>query len=221
MLRKKAACCIVALAIGIIVGYLVSMGEIESTRQQVVVDREKLENGDVIFPIAHAVNGREPGLIYRDRLDTTVSLWVKEPRPIWLLAGRHRATQESTAEVGKRYLLHNGIPGKDIKVLGDFLKYRSSRDTTEEIGIASQIATESGVSTIIVVAEIAHLAQARLVFGSYGVSILLVSTPQKRYGPRYLLTRIGALLITMIDRRGKSLFWLRWLRGLNWPWMSM
>jgi uncharacterized SAM-binding protein YcdF (DUF218 family) len=139
-----------------------------------------------------------------------------------LLAGRHRETQESVAEVGKRYLLHNGIRAKDIKVLRDFPKYRSSLDTTEEIGIASQIAEESGVSTIIVVAEIAHLAQARLVFGSYGVGILLVSTPQKWHGLRYLLTRIGALLITMIDRRGKSLFWLRWLRGnsLNWTWIS-
>lgn len=213
MLKKRAAYCIVAVAIGIIAGYLAVMGEMENTRQQVVADRGKLAKGDVIFPIAHAVNGEEPGLIYRDRLDTTISLWGKEPRSIWLLAGRHRGTEESVAEVGRRYLLHNGIRAKDIKVLGDFPKYRSALDTTEEIGVASQIANESGVSTIIVVAEITHLAQARLVFGSYGVGVLLVSTPQKWYGRGYLLTRIGALLITMIDRRGKSLFWLRWFRG--------
>lgn len=205
-----------------IAGCLAVTGEIESARQQVVVDHGKLEKGDIIFPIAHGVNGEKPGPIYRDRLDTTISLWEKEPRSIWLLAGRHRGTEESVAEVGRRYLLHNGIRAKDIKVLGDFPKYRNSLDTTEEIGIASQIANESGVSTIIVVAEITHLAQARLVFGSYGVGVLLVSTPQKWYGLRYLLTRIGALLITMIDRRGKSLFWLRWLRGnsSNWTWMS-
>jgi hypothetical protein len=60
------------VAIGIIADYLAVMGEIESTRQQVVANRGQLEKGDVIFPIAHAVNGEEPGLIYRDRLDTTV-----------------------------------------------------------------------------------------------------------------------------------------------------
>lgn len=218
MLKKKAACCIVALAIGVIADYLAVLGEIEGTRQQVVADRGKLEKGDVIFPIAHAVNGEEPGLIYRDRLDTTVLLWAKEPRPIWLLAGRHRETQESVAEVGKRYLFHNGIRAKDIKVLRDFPKYRSSLDTTEEIAIASQIAKESGVSRIIVVGEIAHLAQARLVFSSYGVNVLLAGTAEVDYGLYYQLTRIGALLVTLVDRRGYSLFWVRWLRmyGVDW-----
>ncbi len=175
--------------------------------------------GDVIFPIGHYVVQGEPGGIYMDRLDLAAELWRQGPRPIWLLGGGGRL-KRSVASVGKHYLVEAGIPPEFIAIIDDFPRFKSSLDTTEEIGIASSLAQEQRVSRIILVGELMHLAQARLVFESYGVRTLLVSTPHKHNGLRYQLTRNGALFITLFDRRGLSLFWLRWIRKSwpNWPW---
>jgi len=128
--------------------------------------------------------------------------------------------KQSVASVGKRYLVRQGIPPIAVLTVDDLPRFESSLDTTEEIGIASRLAKDKGIDAIVVVAEVRHLAQACLVFESYGVNTLIASTPDAQYGLRYRLTRNGALFITLFDRRGLSLFWLRWIRKSwpNWPW---
>jgi len=190
------------------------------TRQKALRDRELASKGEAIFPIGHYVVKGAPGPIYQDRLDVARALWVQKPRPIWLLGGGQRKGNESVASIGKRYLVAQGIPPAAIVTFDDVAQFKSSLDTTQEIAIASMLAKDKGASTIVVVGEVLHLAQARLVFDSYGIETLLTSTPETRYGLRYQLTRSIALMITLLDRRGHSLFWLRWIREEqpNWPW---
>lgn len=220
-LRGWNAWAVVVCVIGAIcfLTVAVTVGEI---RQRMLRDRGLAGKGEVIFPIGHYVVKGSPGPIYKDkdRLDAARALWVKEPRPIWLLGGGQSRLKESVASVGKRYLVAQGIPSTAIVTLDDFAQFQRSLDTTQEIEIASMLAKGKGVSTIVVVGEVLHLAQARLVFDSYGIDTLLVGTPETQYGLRYQLTRSGALLVTLFDRRGLSLFWLRWVREEhpNWPW---
>jgi len=193
---------------------------VEETRHRVAHDRDYLMAGEVIFPIGHYVVNGLPGPIYLDRLNAVVFLWREQPRPVWLLAGGQSALKESVAAVGKRYLEQQGIPGTFVFTIDDLPQHQSSLDTTEEIGLASNLAKEARFKKIIVIGELMHLAQARLVFNAYGIDALLVDTPGVSYGLRYNVTRLGALGNTLLDRKGISLFWLRWIRGAwpNWPW---
>lgn len=194
---------------------------VEQTRQKLLDDKALLGDAGAIFPIGHFVVRDAPGRIYQDRLDAAMRLWQERPRPIWLLAGGGSGTRESGAEVGKRYLVGKGIPPASILTLDELPAPRTSLDTTEEIGIAANIATARGVPAVAVIGEVLHLAQAGLVFDSYGIRTIFEKTPEADYGLRYRVTRTGALLITLVDRRGVSLFWLRWIRSgdrPNWPW---
>ncbi len=186
--------------------------QIRATRLQAEADRNGADAGDVLFPIAHCTIGSEPGRIYADRLDAAAALWKRKPRPIWLLAGRHPGMPASGADLGRRYLVRHGVNGESIIVLGVLGEFSHSSDTTEESSIAAALARQRGAKPVIL-GEILHLSQASLVVGAYGlVPVLHAVSPSAPYGMRYTFTRLAALAVTWVDRKGHSFFWLRWLR---------
>jgi hypothetical protein len=74
------------------------------------------------------------------------------------------------------------------------------------------------IRRLIVISDLLHLAQVRLVLRAPDVNPIFVSSSVPRsWTPEriaYLIVRIGMIVLTLIDRRGQSLGWLRiWRRG--------
>jgi uncharacterized SAM-binding protein YcdF (DUF218 family) len=91
-------------------------------------------------------------------------------------------------------------------------------ETIQEVRAAYELARRVHVRRVIVISDLLHLAQIRLVLRSLDIDPIFVSTtitPSWTADEiRYLVIRLGMIILTFGDRRGRTLGFLRvWRSG--------
>lgn len=210
-------------AIGVGTGLLaVAAAEVRRTAGRVREDAARVGDGEAVFPLGYRLVGDEPDARYRERLDLAACLWRRHGTPIWSLAGLLAGMELTTAHYSKTYLVTRGVDPGDVRTLEEFPFLGESVETIQEVRAACELARRSGVRRLVVISDLLHLAQIRLVLRSYDVEPILVSTsltpawtPDEIW---YLAIRIAMIPVTLVDRRGGSLGWLRmWRSGRLGP----
>lgn len=185
-------------------------------------DANRLSEGEAIFLVAyHVAPGGEPSPRYRDRLRLARELWQHRPVAIWCLGGLLAGRERTNAAESRRYLTRLGVPTHAIRTLDEFTFLGESVETIQEAQAAAELARRLRVRRLIVLSDVLQLAQVRLIL-STRVDTILVASPVipsvRTFDDLYYVSvRIAALLVTLIDRKGTLLGWLRaWRSGRIW-----
>ena len=194
------------------------LGVVLRTQAAVRRDASRLAAGEAIFLVAYSTNTQGmPSPRYRDRLNLACKLWGRTRLPIWCLGGLLAGRGRTNGVDSKRYLQALGVPPEAVRTIDEFSFLGECVETIQEVEAACELARRFRVRHLIVVGDILHLAQVRLVL-SAEIEATLVASASIRSGqwfdPYYLAVRCAALLATLIDRRGRVLGWLRaWRSG--------
>src|SRR5437870_4533471 len=186
------------------------------------ISSDRVGASDIIFPLAYEIERGEPDRRYRRRLDEAADLAGRHGLPVWCLGGHPGWLEHSCAWYAKRYLVRRGISHDAIRTIDDFSLLGESLDTTQEVLAAIELARRTGVRRLIVISDLLHLAQVRLMLRGVGIEAVWVPTS---LGPvttmddiRYVVVRLAMLVLTLLDRRGRTLGWLRhWRRDALGP----
>lgn len=188
-------------------------------------DARRLAEGEAIFLVAYCIgDGVTPSPRYRDRLKLGRELWERTRLPIWCLGGLLARRERTNGHDSKRYLQRLGVPPEAVRIIDEFPFLGESVETIQEVEAANELARQLQVRRLIVVSDILQLAQVRLVL-SKDIDAILVASPLIPLGRRfdfhdlyYFGVRCATLFITLMDRRGRALGWLRaWRRGRFGP----
>lgn len=192
-------------------------GAVLRTQAAVRRDARRLAEGEAIFLVAYCIgDGETPSPRYRDRLKLARDLWERTRLPIWCLGGLLAGRERTNGYDSKRYLQSLGVPPEAVRTIDEFPFLGESVETIQEAEAARELARWLGVRRLIVVSDILQLAQVRLILFPE-IDVILVASPSIPSGKRielyYFAVRCAALLVTLIDRRGWALNWLRMWRS--------
>lgn len=137
------------------------------------VARMEAAHPDCILVLGAAVRGNTPSKMLQDRLDVAISLYKKGVAPKLLLSGDNGQVNYNEVKVMEQYVLHAGIPGKDV-----FLDH-AGFSTYETMYRARDVFM---VRSAVVVTQKYHLYRALFIGKSLGLDVLGVSSDQKSYG---------------------------------------
>lgn len=205
---------------GAVVGLIgMTCGQVWHTYVIVRRNASRGNEGQAIFPLGYClVDGQTPSKRYRQRLDLASDLCRRQGIPIWCLGGRLANMEHSTAYYSNRYLVASGVEPKAVRIVDEFPFLGQPVETIQEVRAAYELARRLDARRLIVISDLLHLAQIRLVLRSLDVDPIFVSTPLTPSWTadeiRYLLIRLGMILLTIVDRRGRTLGFLRvWRSG--------
>jgi len=125
------------------------------------------EKADAIAVLSAAQYSGKPSPIYKARLDHAMELFKLEMAPTIITTGGVSTSGEiSEGEVGKKYLISNGIPAN--KIISDV----ESLTTEENIREIASIAQDNNLKKIIVVSDPFHLYRAILIAKSFNLDLI-------------------------------------------------
>lgn len=182
-------------------------------------DATRVSEGGAIFVLGYfLLDGQRPCDRYRARLDLGRAIWERYGIPIWCLAGRLWHMDQTNAYYSRRYLVQNGVPAHVVRTLDEFPSLGQPVDTIQEVHAAYALSRRMNVRRLIVISDLLHLAQIRLVLRSLDVDpVFVCSRFARSWTPDqvgYVMVRVGMIILTLIDRRGQTLGWLRmWRRA--------
>jgi hypothetical protein len=181
-----------------------------------------VSSGEAILPLAYEIDGDEPDRRFRTRLDVAAELARRHAVPVWCLGGHPGWLDHSCAWYTKRYLLRRGLAPEAIRTLDDLPFLGESLDTTQEILAAVDLARHERQRRIVFVSDLLHLAQIRLILDGHPIRPIWVVTPLglslRLRDLRYVAVRIAMIFVTLLDREGWTLGWLRsWRRHAAGP----
>lgn len=197
------------------------VGSALRTRAAIRRDASRLAEGEAIFLVAYAFDdGVKPSPRYRDRFLLVRELWERTRLPIWCLGGLLASRERTNGHDSKHYLQQLGVRPEAVRTIDEFPFLGEPVETVQEAAAAAELARRLHVRRLIVVSDILQLAQVRLVLPSE-IDVILVASPSIPSGKRielyYFAVRCAALLVTLMDRRGRALGWLRaWRSGRFW-----
>lgn len=130
---------------------------------------------DAALVLGAAAWGNRPSPVFRERLNHGVELYRSgQVRWLVLSGGTPVAGYPSEAEVGRRYLLRQGIP--EQAVLGE----ESSRDTWRNLDNARRLAEPFGIRRWLLVSDPLHMRRAVLMARDQGLDAYPSPTPSSR-----------------------------------------
>lgn len=197
----------------------VTMAQVRGMARRVRADADRIGDGEAVFPLGYLVDAEgRPDARYRERLDLTAAIWQRHRTPIWSLAGQLAGMKRTTAEYTRRYLVERGVDADAVRIIDEFPFLGESVETIQEVLAARAVAERAGVRRLVIVSDLLHLAQIRLVVAATDLDPIFVSTsltPQWTVDHvRYVAVRLGVIPLTVVDRRGACLGWLRaWRSG--------
>ena len=205
---------------GVIIGLIgFAFGEVLHTYVIVRRDASRVNEGQAIFPLGYfLVDGQTPSKRYQQRLDLASDICRRQGIPIWSLAGRLANMEHSNAYYSNRYLLASGVEPKAVRIIDEFPFLGQPVETIQEVRAAYELARRVHVRRLIVISDLLHLAQIRLVLRSLDIDPIFVFTTLTPSWTadeiRYLHIRLGMIILTFADRRGRTLGFLRvWRSG--------
>ncbi len=114
----------------------------------------KPKDSDVIIILGAAVWGDEPSPVLRERCDWAFKIYEEGYAKEMILSGGHGNGNISEAQAMKNYLMEKGVPENALHVEG------KSRSTIENIGFSTEIMTEMGFDSAIIITNQFHLKRA-------------------------------------------------------------
>lgn len=182
-------------------------------------DAGRVSEGQAIFPLGYyLVDGQTPTERYRQRLDLARAIWERQGIPVWCLAGRLANMDHTNAYYSKRHLMARGVVAEAVRTIDEFPFLGQSVETIQEVLAACELARRTNVRRLIVISDLLHLAQIRLVLRSFDLDPIFVATSLTPSWAadeiRYLVIRVGTIILTLVDRRGRTLGWLRRWRSV-------
>lgn len=125
------------------------------------------EKADAIAVLSAAQYAGKPSPIYKARLDHAMELLKMEMAPTIITTGGVSTNGEiSEGEVGKKYLISNGI--SESKIISDV----KSLTTNENIREIASIAQNNNFRKIIVVSDPFHMYRAILIAKSFNLDLI-------------------------------------------------
>ncbi len=175
-------------------------------------DGTRVGEAQAIFPLAYEIEEDGPDRRYRPRLDLARRLAEQHGLSVWCLGGHPGWLERSNVWHSKRYLVERGLAPDAVRTIDEFLFLGESLETIQEVLVAAELARYLGVRRLVVISDMLHLAQIRLVLEREGVEPIWVRTPLMPAWTlseiRYLLVRLAMIALTLVDRHGWMLGWL-------------
>jgi uncharacterized SAM-binding protein YcdF (DUF218 family) len=154
---------------------------------------------DAIIVLGAAQYDGRPSPVLRARLDHAVELWRAQLAPLVLVTGGvGRGDTTSEAEVGRRYLLTQGIPDSAI------ILERVGRTSGQSVYAAGVLLRQRGMKSAIMVSDPFHALRLRILAARHGLSAVTSPTrtsPIARNAPRewrYVLSEAAKLPIAAV-----------------------
>ncbi len=173
-------------------------------------DQAAPSNAIAVFGAAQYVG--HPSPVYHARLDKAVSLYRRGIAPLVITLGgvADMSNGQSEGEVGRDYLLAQGIPNDQI------LAETDSVDTEEQVEALADIARERGLKRIVVVSDGTHLFRIRALCERAGLNVL--TSPRAPFGTlsrRGHFTRVAheMLSYTILTLHIEAGWAKRWMEG--------
>jgi uncharacterized SAM-binding protein YcdF (DUF218 family) len=143
-----------------------------------------------------------------ERLDAAIRLNQMYATPIVVNGGRTHGTPRSQGEAARKYLEEQGVPEEEI------VSSSEGHDTLEEIRLACATMEERGWSHAMFVTNRLQSTQVHIALWRFGLEWEWCETPLHDHSLSYLLERLIALPLTLIDPRGTGPLFrlLRWSR---------
>ncbi len=156
---------------------------------------------DYIVVLGAGVNGTEPTLVLRRRLDHAMDLAEKLPQAKLILCGGQGNSDISEAEAMRRYLVNEGIDSKRC-ILED-----ASRDTAENLANTASIleAMDQKNARLCVVTSGFHVLRAKLLGQKYGLTVVGDPVPMAWHEYHYYLREYFSILIYAVELTGITL----------------
>ena len=133
---------------------------------------------DVICVFGAAQYGGKPSPVLRARLDHALALYEHGIAPVVLtLGGSAPGDSFSEGQVGRAYLMANGVPEKAI------IAETESRSTDEQAHRVVVIARTNGYRRVVIVSDPTHLFRIREICARDGLAVLT--------SPRLQTTAVG------------------------------
>jgi len=128
---------------------------------------------DIICVFGAAQYGGKPSPVLRARLDHALALYEHGIAPVLLtLGGSGPGDKFSEGEVGRAYLMSNGVPEKAI------IAETQSRSTDEQAHRVVTIAHANGYRRVVIVSDPTHLFRIREICAREGLPVLTSPRPQ-------------------------------------------
>ena len=154
---------------------------------------------DAIIVLGAAQYDGRPSPVLRARLDHAVELWRARLAPLVLVTGGvGRGDTTSEAEVGRRYLITQGIPDSAI------ILERVGRTSGQSVHAAGVILHRRGLTSAIMVSDPFHALRLRILAARHGLRAVTSPTrtsPIAQNAPRqwrYVLAEAAKLPVAAI-----------------------
>jgi uncharacterized SAM-binding protein YcdF (DUF218 family) len=209
---------LISSGLGAVVAALATL-EILDVSRRAREDAGRIATAEAVIPLGYEITpGNEPTARYCERLNLATALWRQYRLPIWSLAGQLAHMERTIAWYSREYLVARGVDPAAIRILDDFPFLGESIETFQEIGAAIDVAQRIGVKRVALISDVVHLAQIAIMLRGSGLDPIYVPTsltPAWNLAElRYLAVRVGIIPVTLADRTGQSLGWLRaWRRN--------
>lgn len=133
--------------------------------------RDQAAPSDAIAVFGAAEYNGRPSPVLRARLDHALDLYQQGIAPIIITLGGGADSQSSEGEVGRDYLLANGVPDNHI------IAETGSNDTEQSVAHLAAIARENHFQRIVVVSDGTHLFRIRELCRAQGLQVLCSPRP--------------------------------------------
>lgn len=181
----------------------------------------RLAGAQAIFLVAYDVGeDGTPSPRYRDRLVRAAELSRSLGVPIFCLGGPLANRTRTNGEESRRYLVGLGVPSTTVRTHDEFPFLGESVETIQEAEAAAAVARHLGITRLAILSDLLQATQVRLVLaGRLDCVLALTPSVPSRPSPDdvyYFAVRCATLLLTLVDRKGRGLGWLRAWRSGRW-----
>lgn len=193
--------------------------EVLDVARRARADVGRIASADAVLPLGYELTpDNDPTARYGERLNLAIALWRQYRLPIWSLAGQLAHMERTTAWYSREYLVSRGVDPEAVRILDDFPFLGESIETFQEIRATIEVAQRLGVKRVAFISDLLHLAQVAIMLRGSDLDPIYVPTSitpaWNVVELRYLAVRVGIIPVTLADRTGQSLGWLRaWRRN--------
>lgn len=171
-MKKIIKYSVLVLIVSCLVVLSINFYVIQSTKNQVNVEKDKLSDIDCILILGAGIRNDKPSPMLEDRLNEGIKLYKEGIAPKIIMSGDHGRKDYDEVNIMKEYAIDQGVLSEDI-----FMDH-AGFSTYESIYRAKKI---FNVNKIVVVTQKYHLYRALYIANKLGVEAYGVNSDPRRY----------------------------------------
>lgn len=160
------------VVLGMLCLYLPNLYVKQSTKDQIDINIDNIEDIDCIVVLGAGVWGESPSPMLRDRLDKAIELYKLGVSNKIIMSGDHGTNDYDEVNTMKEYAIENGVPSEDI-----FMDHAgfSTYDTVY------RVKEVFGAKKIIIISQEYHLYRAVYISNKLGLKAYGISAEKINY----------------------------------------